>query len=107
MTLLVFGLVQGYRRWKVGQQEEAIGLGGERWRRELKRVNRDKVIVFSGGRYGVFEINEVLHLRGVKVRDPPEEVGEREETLKRYLDYREEKECDGWKPRSSQERIAF
>ncbi|MEA3356190.1 MAG: hypothetical protein U9Q23_02450, partial [Candidatus Bipolaricaulota bacterium] len=83
------GLVQGYRRWKAEGQEEVSWLGGQRWRRELKRLNRDKVIVFSQNRYGIFDVNAVLQLRGVKVRAPPEEVGGREETLKRY--YLEEK----------------
>jgi hypothetical protein len=71
MILLVFGLVQGYRRWRAEGEEEVGWLGGQRWRRKLKRLNRDKVIVFSQDRYGIFDVNAVLQLRGVKVRAPP------------------------------------
>jgi hypothetical protein len=82
----------------VGETEEPAGdtpgellahslLGGHgvaRWRRQLQRENRDKVIVFIGPQYGIFDIHEFLVLSGVPLRELPPQVGSREDILRRY-----------------------
>jgi len=58
-------------------------LGGQgilRWQRELEQESRDKVIVFIGNQYGIFNLYELLVLVGISFRhrpphlDPPEDV---------------------------------
>ena len=71
-------------------------LGGQgilRWQRELAQESRDKVIVFIGNQYGIFNIYELLVLVGVTFRHPPPHLGPPEVVLRRYG-------CDA-KPRAS------
>jgi hypothetical protein len=60
------------------------GQGAERWRRQLIRENRDKVIVFIGQTYGIFDTHEFLVLTGVPLRALPPGLGSREDILRRY-----------------------
>jgi len=60
------------------------GQGVARWRRQLIRENRDKVIVFIGQQYGIFDTHELLVLSGVPVRHLPPELGSPEDVLRRY-----------------------
>lgn len=46
------------------------GQGLARWRRQLKRENRNKVIVFVGRQYGIFDLHQFALLVGVNLRDP-------------------------------------
>jgi len=46
------------------------GQGLTRWRRQLKRENRNKVIVFIGRQYAIFDLHHFLLLVGVHLRDP-------------------------------------
>jgi hypothetical protein len=52
-TLLMFALTTAYR---LECEREAMGgepVGWQRWRRQLWEQNRDKVIVFAHGYYGI------------------------------------------------------
>jgi hypothetical protein len=60
------------------------GQGTARWRRELVQQNRDKVIVFKGHRYGIFDTHELMVLSGIPVRDLPPHLGSRTDILRRY-----------------------
>ena len=60
------------------------GQGPLRWRRQLQRENRDKVIVFIGPHYGIFDTNELLVLMGVPVRKLPPHLGSAADILRRY-----------------------
>lgn len=60
------------------------GEGTERWRRRLKQENRDKVIVFVGGHYGIFHIAEMAILSGMRLKSIPEELGSRQAIFARY-----------------------
>ena len=51
------------------------GEGPLRWRRRLRRENRDYVIVFVGHQYGIFHASELLVLSGVPVRELPPHLG--------------------------------
>ncbi len=48
-----------------------LGIGPSRWRQELKRLNRDKLIVFFGNTYGIFDLPVFLMLTGVPFHLPP------------------------------------
>jgi hypothetical protein len=60
------------------------GQGALRWRRQLQRENRDKVIIFIGQQYGIFDTHEFLILSGIPLRELPPHLGSREEVLRRY-----------------------
>jgi len=64
--------------------EQLAGQGPLRWRRQLRRENRDKVIVFVGHQYGIFYASEMLVLSGVPVRELPPHLGARDDVLRRY-----------------------
>lgn len=64
--------------------EQLEGQGPLRWRRRLRRENRDQVIVFAGHQYGVFHASELLVLSGVPVRERPPHLGSRVDILRRY-----------------------
>lgn len=60
------------------------GQGPQRWRRELQRENRDKLIVFIDDHYGIFETYEFLVLSGVPVRQLPPHLGTPDDVLRRF-----------------------
>ena len=68
----------------VWSHEQLAGQGPLRWRRQLRRENRDKVIVFVGHLYGIFHASELLVLSGVPVRELPPHLGSRADILRRY-----------------------
>jgi hypothetical protein len=68
----------------VWSHEQLAGQGPLRWRRQLQRENRDKVIVFVDHDYGIFHTSELLVLSGVPVRGLPPHLGSRDDILRRY-----------------------
>jgi hypothetical protein len=83
-TLLMFALATAYR-WqyeKAALAEEPVGW--QRWRRQLLEQNRDKVIVFAHGYYGIFHVAEYSLLLGAKLKDVPPEIGTLPEVLAKY-----------------------
>jgi hypothetical protein len=68
----------------VWSHEQLEGQGPLRWRRRLRRENRDKVIVFVAHQYGIFHASELLVLSGVPVRELPPHLGSRDDILRRY-----------------------
>jgi len=60
------------------------GQGPARWRRQLYQHNRDKVIVFVGDLYGIFDTHELMILSNVPVLSLPPHLGSREDVLRRY-----------------------
>jgi hypothetical protein len=83
-TLLLFALATAYR---LQCEREARGegpVGWQRWRRELLQQNRDKMIVFAQGFYGIFPMAEFALLLGVKLKDVPPGIGTRQEILAKY-----------------------
>jgi len=83
-TLAMFALATAYR----GRAEQAAGgdepVGWQRWRRQLLQQNRDKVIIFAQGWYGIFHVADYSLLLGVKLQEPPPEIGSRRDVLKKY-----------------------
>jgi Transposase DDE domain len=83
-TLAMFALATAYR---LRAEQAAVGdepVGWQRWRRQLIQQNRDKVIIFAQGWYGIFHVAEYSLLLGVKLTEPPPEIGSRRDVLKKY-----------------------
>ena len=83
-TLAMFALATAYR---LRAEQAAVGdepVGWQRWRRQLIQQHRDKVIIFAQGWYGIFHVAEYSLLLGVRLREPPPEVGNRRDVLKKY-----------------------
>lgn len=83
-TLAMFALATAYR---LRAEQAALGdepVGWQRWRRQLIQQNRDKVMIFAQGWYGIFHVAEYSLLLGVRWREPPPEVGSRRDVLKKY-----------------------
>ncbi|HKF22672.1 MAG TPA: transposase, partial [Candidatus Angelobacter sp.] len=83
-TLAMFALATAYR---LEAEQATVGdepMGWQRWRRQLIQQNRDKVIIFAQGWYGIFHVAEYSLLLGVKLKEPPLEVGSRRDVLKKY-----------------------
>ena len=60
-----------------------LGIGPARWRLELKRLHRDKLIVFFGNTYGIFDLPVFLTLTGIPCQLPPD-YGSPNDILARY-----------------------
>ena len=83
-TLLMFALATAYR-WQCEPFDiGAEPVGWQRWRRQLLQQNRDKVIVFAQGFYGIFPMAEFALLLGVKLTDVPPGIGTQQEVLAKY-----------------------
>lgn len=71
-VFVCMALVAGFRAYK-SQTDEAERLGQEmgitRYRRQLEVLNRDKVVVFTGGHFGIFRNYEFALLVGVAIRE--------------------------------------
>ncbi len=87
-TLLGMALTTAYRLWcrrEVAREEGAAGLaeaeaggglvepcGMRVFRQQVRQENRDRVIVFWQGKYGMFSLVEFAGLRGLRVKEPAE-----------------------------------
>jgi hypothetical protein len=60
------------------------GQGAQRWRQELRSKNRDKLIVFVGDAYGIYDTHEFMVLTRVPLRQLPPHLGTPEDVLRRY-----------------------
>lgn len=60
------------------------GQGILRWQRTLAQQSRDKVIVFIGNQYGIFNLYDLLVLVGVTFRRTPPHLDPPEKVLRRY-----------------------
>ena len=83
-TLLMFALATAYRLRCEHIDTGPEPVGWQRWRRQLLQQNRDKVIVFAQGCYGIFPMAEFALLLGVKLKDVPPGTGTPQEVLAKY-----------------------
>lgn len=98
LTLVTFALVHAYRTYAHSESDAeaslwpaespieqprvhrnmtmgaGIAIGTAWWRRQLAMVNADKVIVFLGESYGIFDIKEMMILADMRIRTEPGEV---------------------------------
>jgi hypothetical protein len=83
-TLALCALATAYR---LRAEQAAVGDepgGWQRWRRQLSQQHRDNVLIFAQGWYGILHVAEYSLLLGVRLREPPPEVGNRRDVLKKY-----------------------
>lgn len=84
LTLLMFALATAYRLRCEAVAAGTEPVGWQRWRRQLFQQNRDKVIVFAQGCYGIFPMAEFALLLGVKLKDVPPGIGTHQEIIAKY-----------------------
>lgn len=60
------------------------GIGMARWRRQLAAENANKVIVFLGSSYGIYDLNELAALTGIRVKMTETERARIREVLAQY-----------------------
>jgi len=88
-TMAMKALTTAFLTWQEEQlQLEALGKKStwQMYRRKLKVVNRNKLIVFAGRHFGIFPSHEVFMLADVPVRDTEEELGiNRQQVYAKYI----------------------
>jgi hypothetical protein len=60
------------------------GVGMARWRRQLAAENADKVIVFLDSAYGIYDLNQLAALTGIRVKMTQTERARIREVLAQY-----------------------
>ena len=87
-SMAMKALTTAFLTWQEQQVRlEALGKKStwQMYRRKLKVVNRNKLIVFAGQHFGIFPSHEVFMLADVPVRDTEEELGiDREQVYAKY-----------------------
>ena len=90
MTMAMKALTTAFLKWQEEQlQLEALGkqTTWKMYRRKLKVLNRNKLIVFAGQYFGIFPSHEVFMLANVPVRDIAKEINiTREQLYAKYTD---------------------
>ena len=90
MTMGMKALTTAYLKWQEEQlQLEALGkqTTWQMYRRKLKVLNRNKLIVFVGSHFGIFPSHEVFMLANVPVHDIAKELNiTREQVYAKYTD---------------------
>lgn len=77
MTMAMKALTTAFLKWQQDQLRlEALGEKStwQMYRRKLKVLNRNKLIVFAGRHFGIFPSHEVFMLANVPVRDTEKEL---------------------------------
>jgi hypothetical protein len=87
-SMAMKALTTAFLKWQEEQlQLEALGKKStwQMYRRKLKVVNRNKLIVFAVQHFGIFPSHEVFMLANVPVRDTEEELGiDRDQLYAKY-----------------------
>jgi len=90
MTMAMKALTTAFLKWQEAQlQLEAMGkqTTWQMYRRKLKVLNRNKLIVFVGQHFGIFPSHEVFMLANVPVHDIAKELNiTREQIYAKYSD---------------------
>jgi hypothetical protein len=90
MTMGMKALTTAFLKWQEQQlQLEALGkqTTWQMYRRKLKVLNRNKLIVFVGQHFGIFPSHEVFMLANVPVHKTEEELNiSREQIYAKYTD---------------------
>ena len=88
MTMGMKALITAFLKWQEEQlQLEALGKQStwQMYRRKLKVLNRNKLIVFVGQHFGIFPSHEVFMLANVPVHDIAKDLNiTREQVYARY-----------------------
>ena len=88
LTVLMMALTAAFQTW-MDQQDKLAQKGQEtgirKFREKVRQENGNKLIVFEGDRYAIFDAYEVFILCGTNVRMPtgvPESISKRDILLK-------------------------
>jgi hypothetical protein len=89
MTMAMKALTTAFLKWQE-EQMQLVALGKhstwEMYRRKLKVLNRNKLIVFVGQNFGIFPSHEVFMLANVPVHDIAKELNiTREQVYAKYM----------------------
>lgn len=88
MTMAMKALTSAFLKWQEKQlQLEALGKHStwQMYRRKLKVLNRNKLIVFVGRHFGIFQSHEVFMLANIPVHDIAKELNiTREQVYAKY-----------------------
>lgn len=89
LTLIVMALTTAFQTWmdqqdKLAQKGQDTGI--RKFREKVRQENGNKLIVFDGDRYAIFDTYEVFILCGTNVRKPTgvEEVITKNDILRKY-----------------------
>lgn len=82
-TLRMCALATAYRRRGEAFERGMEPVGWQRWRRQLLQQNRDQLIVFAQGGYGICHLAEYSILLGGTRNEVPPGIGRRQEILAR------------------------
>jgi len=80
----MFALATAYRLQCEGEATGGELVGWQRWRCQLLKQTRERVIVFALGAYGTFHLAEYSLLVGVKLKDRLPGIGTRQDILAKY-----------------------
>jgi hypothetical protein len=83
-TMVMFALATASRLQYARETTGGEPVGWQRWRRQLCKQSRDKVIVFAEGHYGIFHLAEYSLLLGVKLNDIAPDIGSRQQVWTKY-----------------------
>jgi len=90
MTMAMKALTTAFLKWQEDQLKlEALGKPStwQMYRRKLKVLNRNKLIVFANEYFGIFPSHEVFMLANVPVRDTEKELNiTRDQVYAKYTD---------------------
>lgn len=89
MTMALKALTTAFLKWQE-EQQQLVALGKhstwKMYRRKLKVLNRNKLIVFVGQNFGIFPSHEVFMLANVPVHDIAKELNiTREQVYAKYM----------------------
>ena len=72
-VFMCMALINGFRKYlkkaEEAEDKDEEELGATRYRRKLEVINRGKLVVFCGNRFGIFKNHEVMLLAGINVRE--------------------------------------
>lgn len=88
LTMVTYALVMAYRGFeeddiKSSKRHRSFTNGTRRWRRRKQRDYRDHVIIFIGEYYGIFHVEELAILSGIKVKQNALSIKAKEQVYKR------------------------
>lgn len=89
LTMVTYALVMAYRGFeedddiKNSKRHRSFKNGTRRWKRKEQRDYRDHVIIFKGEYYGIFHVEELAILSGIKVKQSELSIKSKEQIYKK------------------------
>ena len=88
LTMLTFALTMAYRDWEDDEGDEKTSYrsfdnGFRRWRRKKIKDYNDYVMIFLDEYYGIFHLEEMAILTGIRVKKGTLNIKSKEDIYKR------------------------